>query len=115
MEMRSIASKALVPFLFTNLEHELDDALNAIAEADGSGTSLVEMLVATNVVAFSGNPGEVVHFFKSKKVENVDKAIVQVELGETRGSLVFEQGLLVFLRRICFFVNIRLRNHVKHS
>ena len=84
MEMRSIASKAVVPFLFPYLEHQLDDALDALAETDRSRPGLVEFLVAPNVVAFFGYAGEVVHVCKGKKVENIDEAIVDVKLRETR-------------------------------
>ena len=66
MEMCSIASKDLVPFLFSDLYHQLDDALDALAETDRSGPGLVELLVAPNVVAFFGDAGEIIHVCKRK-------------------------------------------------
>jgi len=84
MEMCPIASKALVPFLISDLQHQLDDALDALAETDRSRPGLVELLVAPNVVAFFGYAGEIVRVCKGKKAEYTDETIVGVKKRETR-------------------------------
>ena len=55
MQMSSISSETFVPFFLPDLEHQLHNALDALAEADGSRTGLVEHFVATNIVAFFRN------------------------------------------------------------
>ena len=71
MKMCSVASKTLVPFLFSDLQHQFDDALYALTKTDCTGSCLVELFVAPNIVAFFGYPREIVHVCKRKKVENM--------------------------------------------